>query len=110
MPEQLTFIDFFSGIGGFRLGFEAAGHICIGSCEKDVNARKSYRAMFNTEGEWFADDITTLQSFDVPFADIWTFGFPCQDISVAGHQKGISGSAADSILKYLASSRQRRKR
>ena len=102
MPEQLTFIDFFSGIGGFRLGFEAAGHICIGSCEKDIHARKSYRAMFNTEGEWFADDITTLQSCDVPFADIWTFGFPCQDISVAGHQKGISGERSSLYFKILS--------
>ncbi len=44
MSKQLTFIDFFSGIGGFRLGFESAGHKCVGSCKKDKFAMKSYRA------------------------------------------------------------------
>ena len=28
---------------------------------------------------------------DVPYADIWCFGFPCQDISVAGKQRGLVG-------------------
>lgn len=32
---MLTFIDFFSGIGGFRLGMELAGHKCLGHCESD---------------------------------------------------------------------------
>ena len=101
MSNQLTFIDFFSGIGGFRLGFGIAGHICIGSCEKDKFAMKSYKAMFNTEGEWFADDITTIKSNDIPYADIWTFGFPCQDISVAGHQKGLGGERSGLYFKIL---------
>lgn len=101
MLKQFTFIDFFSGIGGFRLGFETAGHKCIGSCEKDKFAIKSYRAMFNTEGEWFADDITTIKSNKIPNADIWTFGFPCQDISVAGHQRGLGGERSGLYFKIL---------
>jgi site-specific DNA-cytosine methylase len=47
--KQLTFIDFFSGIGGFRLGFELAGHKCVGSCERDKYAIKSYNAMLRKE-------------------------------------------------------------
>lgn len=88
---QLTFIDLCSGIGGFRLGLEAAGHKCIGYCEYDKFARASYEAMYDTEGEWFADDVTKLRPEDVPYADIWCFGFPCQDISIAGKQRGLSG-------------------
>ncbi|MDU5695332.1 DNA cytosine methyltransferase, partial [Clostridium sp.] len=38
----LTFIDFFSGVGGFRLGMEMAGHRCVGHCEIDKYANKSY--------------------------------------------------------------------
>ena len=34
---------------------------------------------------------TKLKSEDVPYADIWCFGFPCQDISVAGKQRGLVG-------------------
>ena len=31
---KITFIDLFCGIGGFRLGMEMAGHICLGHCER----------------------------------------------------------------------------
>ena len=89
--QQLTFLDLCSGIGGFRLGLESAGHRCIGYCEYDRFARASYEAMYDTEGEWKADDVTKLKSEDVPYADIWCFGFPCQDISVAGKQRGLVG-------------------
>jgi DNA (cytosine-5)-methyltransferase 1 len=89
--KTLTFLDLCSGIGGFRLGLESAGHKCIGYCEYDKFARTSYEAMYDTEGEWKADDVTKLKSEDVPYADIWCFGFPCQDISVAGKQRGLVG-------------------
>lgn len=89
--KQLTFLDLCSGIGGFRLGLETAGHKCIGYCEYDRFARASYEAMYDTKGEWKADDVTKLKSADVPYADIWCFGFPCQDISVAGKQRGLVG-------------------
>ena len=88
---QLTFLDLCSGIGGFRLGLESAGHKCVGYCEYDKFARASYEAMYDTEGEWKADDVTKLKPSDVPRADIWCFGFPCQDISVAGKQRGLVG-------------------
>ena len=89
--KQMTFLDLCSGIGGFRLGLETAGHKCIGYCEYDKFARASYEAMYDTEGEWKAHDVTKLKSEDVPYADIWCFGFPCQDISVAGKQRGLVG-------------------
>ena len=50
--KQMTFLDLCSGIGGFRLGLETAGHKCIGYCEYDKFARASYEAMYDTEGEW----------------------------------------------------------
>ena len=61
---------------------------CIGWCEFDKFAQKSYRAMYDTERLWFADDIRKVRGWDVPKADLWTFGFPCQDVSIAGKQKG----------------------
>lgn len=41
----MRFFDFFAGIGGFRLGMEMAGHECVGHCEIDKYAHKSYVAM-----------------------------------------------------------------
>lgn len=88
----MKFLDLFAGIGGFRLGMEQAGHECVGFCEIDKFARASYKAIHNTKGEWTAHDITTVRASDIPRANIWCFGFPCQDISVAGKQKGFTGN------------------
>ncbi len=85
----MKFVDFFAGIGGIRLGLEQAGHECVGFCEFDKYARTAYKAMYDTEGEWENHDVRTVRPYDVPNADLWCFGFPCQDISVAGKQKGL---------------------
>ena len=90
---MLTFIDLFSGIGGFRLGMEQARHTCLGHCEIDKFAEKSYRAMHEVkEGEWYAADITKVSAEEIPKADCWCFGFPCTNISIAGKQTGIQGN------------------
>lgn len=84
-----TFIDFFSGIGGFHSGLERAGMKCVGWCEFDKFAQASYRAMYDTSNLWFGDDVTKVKGCELPNADLWTFGFPCQDVSIAGKQQGI---------------------
>lgn len=99
--KQLTFIDFFAGVGGFRLGFEEAGFKCIGFCENDKYAVKSYRAMFDTEEEWYRDDINTIKSEEIPNADIWCGGTPCQDVSIAGARKGLSGDRSGLFFKFI---------
>lgn len=89
---MMTFIDFCAGIGGFRLGLELAGYKCVGFCDNDKAAVRSYLAMYDTEGEWYSDDVTKLKPGDIPRADIWCFGFPCQDVSCAnGRRKGLAG-------------------
>lgn len=90
--KQLTFIDLFAGIGGMRLGLEQAGMKCVGYCEFDKYAVKSYRAIHDTEGEWYGADITKVRGSEMPHADVWSFGFPCQDISIAGRQQGLDGA------------------
>jgi len=87
----MTFIDFFAGIGGFTAGLTQAGMKCVGFCENDKFAIKSYTAIHQPGKEWFCDDITKTQADEIPCADGWTAGFPCQDISVCGKQIGISG-------------------
>lgn len=41
--------------------------------------------------EWFAKDIKLLTAGEIPKAEIWTFGFPCQDISLSGKRAGLAG-------------------
>ena len=86
---SVTFIDFFSGIGGFHSGFEKAGMKCIGWCEFDKYAQKSYREIYDTKGLYFNEDVRKIRGWELPNATLWSFGFPCQDISIAGKQKGI---------------------
>lgn len=86
---DITFIDFFSGIGGFHSGFEKAGMRCIGWCEADKYAQKSYRAIYDTKGLYFSEDVRKIRGWELPNATLWSFGFPCQDVSIAGKQKGI---------------------
>ena len=87
---SVTFIDFFSGIGGFHSGFEKAGMKCIGWCEFDKYAQKSYRALYDTKGLYFSEDVRKIRGWELPNVTLWSFGFPCQDISIAGKQKGIN--------------------
>lgn len=106
----MQFVDFFAGIGGIRLGLEQAGHKCVGFCEFDKYARTAYKAMYDTEGEWKSHDVRTVKPYDVPAADLWCFGFPCQDISVAGKQKGLQEGKRSGlfyeIMRLLAGRRQ----
>ena len=94
----MRFIDMFAGIGGFRSGLEKAGHQCVGYVEWDKYARKSYQAIYDTEGEYTAHDIKEVKGIELPEADIWTFGSPCQDISIAGKQKGIVKGGRSSMF------------
>lgn len=108
--KAMNFVDFFAGIGGIRLGLEQAGHKCVGFCEFDKYARTAYKAMYDTEGEWESHDVRATKSYDVPAADLWCFGFPCQDISVAGKQKGLQEGERSGlfyeIMRLLAGRRQ----
>ena len=123
----MRFIDFFSGIGGFRIGMQQAGHKCIGHCEIDKYADISYRAMHTItdsqraelllmplkerqveirkeqylNGEWYADDITRIHPGDIPEADCWCFGFPCQDISIYGGKQGFEGSRSSLFFTIM---------
>lgn len=88
-----TFLDLFSGIGGFRLGMEQAGYRCVGYCEIDDHARKSYQSIFDTKQEVEMHDITKLSDEfirGIGRVDIITGGFPCQAFSLAGKRKGFS--------------------
>lgn len=124
----MKFVDFFSGIGGFTKGMELAGHECVGHCEFDKYAEASYRSMHTiTEeqraylltlplkqrqkeilkneylnGEWYSDDICRVIADDIPRAECWCFGFPCQDISIAGKGKGFRGNRSGLFFRVTA--------
>lgn len=86
----IHFFDLFSGIGGFREGLtRAGGFACVGHCEADAYADRNYRALFETEGEWFCDDATRIETRGMPDFDLLCAGFPCQAFSIAGKRRGF---------------------
>ena len=88
----MQFLDLFAGIGGFRLGMEAAGHQCIGFCEIDKFARASYKAIHDTGGEIELHDIKTVSDEfiqSIGHVDVICGGFPCQSFSIAGNRRGF---------------------
>lgn len=91
--NSLTFLDLFSGVGGFRLGMEKAGHRCLGFCEIDSYARKSYKSIHTTKNEVEMHDITTITDDfirGIGRVDVLCGGFPCQAFSLAGKRRGFS--------------------
>lgn len=62
-------------------------------CEVDKYAIKSYCAIHNQSSEKNLGDINKVVSSDIPYADIWIGGFPCQDISLAGIGRGFDSNS-----------------
>ena len=119
MQNKLKFIDFFAGVGGMRRGLELAGCECIGFCEYDKFPVMSYTAMHLAtpeqlkhikslpmkqrqkeilkeeyrNGEWYAGDIRSIKGGDIPKADIWGYGSPCQSFSISGKRAGMAGES-----------------
>jgi len=96
LPAQPTahfrFVDFFAGIGGMRLAFEAVGGECVATCEWNKYARVTYAANFPTARHPFYEDINDVTRDvkdirGVPDHDILVAGFPCQPFSIAGVSK-----------------------
>ena len=90
--------ELFAGIGAFRkalinLGIE---HEIVGISEIDKYAIQSYTAMYGDTRNY--GDISKVEKLD--YADLWTYGFPCQDISLAGYKKGIVKGETRSGLLY----------
>ena len=133
----MKFLDLFAGIGGFRRGLERSGHTCIGHVEIDKYANKSYMAMYGLEacpygvdsgpnsckmcspevredcdgktcnGEWYAKDIKQIRAGEIPKAEIWTFGFPCTDISISAEWQDFMEREVDFFLQLLVCSKAR---
>ena len=106
---------------------ELAGHECVGFCEfdkfvtasyismhllteeqrktlEDIPIKKRQKEILKEEyrnGEWYANDIRRVYAGDIPKADCWCFGFPCQDISVAGKQVGFQGNRSSLFFRVM---------
>ena len=92
---KLTFVDLFAGVGMARMGMEQAGFECVYTCEFDKHKRKEYEIIHRNEPE--GCDIRDVRATDIPRCDVWFFGAPCQDFSLAGLRKGLDGERSSLV-------------
>lgn len=101
-------LSLFSGIGAFEKALDNLGvpYELVAFCEIDKYASKSYQAIHGVPESLNLGDITKVDEKKLPKdIDLITYGFPCQDISLAGKQKGLfnaDGSQTRSGLFFEA--------
>lgn len=104
----MKYISLFSGIGAFEKALDVleTPYELVGYCEIDKYASKSYSAIHDVPETMNLGDITKIDEKALPKdIDLITYGFPCQDISLAGKQKGLfneDGSQTRSGLFFEA--------
>lgn len=74
----------FSGIGAFELGLQQAGFNISAYCEIEEHCLKVLRKNFPN-----AEEFTDVKYLHPEYYDVMCGGFPCQDISIAGKNKGL---------------------
>jgi DNA (cytosine-5)-methyltransferase 1 len=85
--RKFTFIDLFSGIGGFKKALSDNGGLCLGFSEINKDAINTYCDNFNVGQEQNLGDITKIK--ELPTHDLLTAGVPCQSWSIAGKNLGF---------------------
>ncbi|ANE35098.1 MAG: DNA (cytosine-5-)-methyltransferase [Campylobacter hyointestinalis] len=100
--NNITFIDFCSGIGGGRLGLELNGFKCLGFSEIDKEAIKTYKNFFDCKKELELGDLTKISPLNLPDFDLLISGFPCQSFSIVGKREGLENKDKGQIIYYLA--------
>jgi DNA (cytosine-5)-methyltransferase 1 len=112
--NSLAVASFFSGIGGFDLGFQRAGYRITFQCEIDpfCNQILEQRWPHAETGIERKTNIKHVGSADIPLSDVWVGGFPCQDVSLArmGPRAGLRGARSGlfhEFARLLGESRPR---
>lgn len=90
--RPLTVASFFSGIGGFDLGFEQQGFRIQYQCELNKFCRTILKKHW--PDVTLSENIKEVKAAGIPVSDVWIGGFPCQDVSLAsmGVRKGLKGA------------------
>ena len=89
---MIKYLSLFSGIGAFEKAMQnlRIPYDLVGYCEIDKHASKSYSLIHHVPESKNFGDITKIDETKLPKdIDFISYGFPCQDISIAGNLKGF---------------------
>lgn len=95
---KLNLLDLFSGYGGFHLALENAGFEFDNVFFSEIDPHAIANYLHNFPKAIYAGPIQSVTRTTMPKADIITFGWPCQDNSIAGKRKGQSGGTRSGLL------------
>lgn len=99
---MIRYFEAFAGIGAFRSAFEKVGGFeCVGWCEIDKFAQKAYRALYDTGGEAFYEDITKIDYGSMPDFDLLVGGPCCQSFSVVGRRLAFEDDRGNLFFDYI---------
>ncbi len=93
--------SFFAGIGGLDLGLDRAGFSVTFQCE--INPFCLTILEQHWPGVLRKSDIGKVTNADIPDSDVWTAGFPCQDLSLArmGPRAGLRGEKSGLFHEFM---------
>jgi len=100
MGVQINLLDLFSGIGGFHLGLERAG-FKVNSYNSEIDKYAIQVYKHNFKDSKYVGSVTDVRGSELPRINGITFGSPCQDFSLAGRRKGMSGERSSLILEAI---------
>ncbi|QYX32690.1 DNA cytosine methyltransferase [Sphaerospermopsis torques-reginae] len=98
--QELTAIELFAGIGGFRLGLEYANIETIWANDINELSCKVYKSNFGKDSIVLGD-IKDISLSDIPNHNLLTAGFPCQPFSPAGKKLGIRDSVRGTLFERI---------
>ena len=101
LPDKPKLFESFAGIGCQRMAFDRLGidYESVGISEIDKYAIKSYMAIHGETKNY--GDITKVKGKELPEIDVFTYSFPCTDLSKAGKQKGLNATRSGLVYEVL---------
>ena len=98
--SQPSVAEFFAGIGLVRAGVEAAGLDVVWANDISPIKQAVYSANFGS-ADYHLCDVRDVRGTDVPDVDIATASFPCIDLSLAGHRRGLAGEQSGLYFEFV---------
>lgn len=102
VTNDINYLDLFSGCGGFRLGLQQAGFVFINEAHSEIDkyANQIYNRNFKESED--LGDVNSIRLTKLSWRpDVITFGFPCQDLSIAGKKRGLKGTRSGLFFRAI---------